>query len=206
MSKQLARCPYCDECSISLNDRFEIVFNPDNGDQAPCEHLIWAAGECSQWEPIVYSTSRIIGTTVIHWNHPGLSTIGPCNSFVPYLVMLVQSGPGWEFAPAEPFFIQGICEEGMGLDLRDKEYSVWEADGWAIFARRPWEFLADIVQCRDKQSATCQEDAGHQAEVSLPADPDAENEGYFGNGRGRYAPYFEQSQSEDRWRDDGGRG
>jgi hypothetical protein len=160
MSKQLAQCPYCNECSICLNEGFEIVFNPDTEDHVPCVHLIWAAGECCQWEPIIYATARVVGSTAIHWNHPGLSTIGPCDGFVPYLVMLAQSGSGWQFAPAEPFFIQAICEEGAGLDLRDQEYSAWEADGWAIFTRRPWEFLAGIVECRDRQSGVRKEDPG----------------------------------------------
>ena len=69
-----------------------------------------------------------------------------------------------------------------------------------------WEFLAAVVECRDKQSGACTEAAGHEARVSLPTDPEAENEGYFGNGRGRYALNLEQTQSEDRWRDDGGQG
>jgi hypothetical protein len=206
MITKLARCPYCTACEITLNDSFEVVFNPDTPDQTPCPHLIWATGGCSRWEPVIYGAARIIGSTAIHWRHPDLNANGSLDSLVPYMELLVQAGPGRDFAPDEPFHIQGISEEGMALDLQGKEYPAWEADGWAVFASRPRQFLAAIVECQEKQSGLWKEAAGQQVRVSLPADPDAENEGYFGNQRGRQSLKLEETLSVDRWRDDGGRG
>lgn len=204
MNRQLAQCPYCQECAISLNDSFRVVINLDTPDQAPCEHLIWANGGCSQWEPMIYGTSRIIGSTAIHWRHPELDTA--CESFSSYMEMLVRGETGWESPPAESYQIQGISEEAMALDLQGREYPAWEADGWAVFASRPREFLAAIVACREKQSGVWKDAVGQQARVSVPADADGENEGYFGNQRGRHALALEDAQSVDRWRDDGGQG
>lgn len=178
MIRQLARCPYCNGCEITLNDSFEVVFNPDSHDRAPCEHLIWANGGCSQWERMLHGVSRVIGSTAIYWSHPCLNASGPSESLVPYMEMLVQSGKGWEFAPLEPFQIQNINEEG----------TTWEADGWAVFARRPGDFLAAIIECRETQDGVWKDAAGQQTKVSVPADPEGPDE------------------SKNRWRNDGGQG
>jgi hypothetical protein len=206
MSTKLARCPYCPACDIILNDSLEVVFNPDTPEQVPCPHLIWATGGCSQWEPIVYGTPRIIGSTAIHWRHPDLSTDDCSEGLVGYMAILVQAGLGWEFAPDEPFQIQAISEEGMAEDLQGKKYTAWEADGWAMFAPQPREFLAALRACREKQSGVWKEAAGLPARVFLPADPDGANEEFFGNPRGRHALEREPVPNEDRWQDDGGQG
>ncbi|OAI47137.1 hypothetical protein AYO44_10195 [Planctomycetaceae bacterium SCGC AG-212-F19] len=120
--------------------------------------------------------------------------------------ILAQGWTDWEFPPKESFVIQAISEEAMALDLQGKAYPAWEADGWAVFALHPGEFLAAIVACRDKQRRVWKDMAGQEATVSLPADPDGENEGYFGNQRGPNAICLEEVPSVDRWRDDGGQG
>jgi hypothetical protein len=162
MSKQLSQCPYCTGCVISLNDRFEVVFNPDTLAQAPCVHLIWAHGGCSQWERTAQGTSRVIGSTTIHWCHPDLAASVSSESLFPYMGMLAESGKGWEFAPAELFEIQGISEEGKALDPQGKEFTAWEADGWAVFACSPKHFLAAIHECQANQSGVWQKAAEQQ--------------------------------------------
>jgi len=162
MSKQLAQCPYCAGCAISLNDRFEVVFNPDRLDHTPCLHLICAHGGCSQWERTPQGMSRVIGSTTIHWYHPDLAASDFSESLFPYMEMLAESGKGWEFAPAELFEIQAISEEGKALDPQGKEFTGWEADGWVVFACPPRPFLAAIRECQAKQSGIWQKAAGQQ--------------------------------------------
>lgn len=167
MNKPLSQCPYCKGCVISLVDSFEVVFNPDTQDQAPCEHLIWANGGCSQLERTRHGTSRVIGSTIIEWHHPGLAASGSSESLLPYMEMLVQLGKGWEFAPADLYEIQGISEQGSALDIQGKEYAAWEAAGWVVFAQRPGEFLTAILECLEKQSGIWKEAASQSMGVSL---------------------------------------
>src|SRR5204863_10221226 len=100
MNRQLAHCPYCDDCVISLNDSFEVVFNPDTPGHAPCEHLIWAHGGCSQWQPIIFGPARIVGSTAIHWRHPDLDASGSSESWAPYMDMVVRRETGGKSPPA----------------------------------------------------------------------------------------------------------
>jgi hypothetical protein len=80
--------------------------------------------------------------------------------------MLAESGKGWEFAPAELFEIQGISGDGKAVDPQGQEFTAWEADGWAVFACLPRQFLAAILECQAKQSGVWTEAAGQQTTPS----------------------------------------
>ena len=59
MIRNLARCPYCGDCEIALDDNPSLVFNP-GGRQEPCPHLAWVDGRYAQWELSPQGINRVI--------------------------------------------------------------------------------------------------------------------------------------------------
>src|SRR5262249_22679237 len=153
MIRQLSQCPYCQRCEIALDDHPELVFNPDTPGGAPCEHLVWVDGRFSEWEAAAHGANRVIGSTEFRWDHPTCSAVDPQAQLTDYLKELVNSGKAWDFAPADPFEIQTITAEEKAVDARGKERTVWDVDGWAIFARDAPAFAARLPEYQARQLA-----------------------------------------------------
>jgi hypothetical protein len=154
MIRQLSQCPYCKRCEVALDDHPEIVFNPDGPDQAPCEHLIWVDGRYSQWQLSHLGVNRVIGSTEFRWDHPDLGAVDGEHHLTSYLKELVNSGPAWEFAPAAVCDVKQInAEEKAPGPKKGKEHTVWDIDGWALFAQNSAEFLAQLPGCQERQLA-----------------------------------------------------
>jgi hypothetical protein len=153
MNRQLSQCPYCQACEIALDDEPRIVFNPDAASHVPCGHLVWVDGRYSQWERTKYGTSRVIGSTEFRWDHPGLGGTEDNAPLTDYLRELADSGRDWPFAPSATFEVRQISADQKATDRKGKEYTVWDVDGWAIFAQNAPAFGAQVPDCLRKQLA-----------------------------------------------------
>jgi hypothetical protein len=153
MNRQLSQCPYCQSCEIALDDEPRIVFNPVTSSQAPCAHLVWVDGRYSQWERTQYGTSRVIGSTEFGWDHPRLGATVDNTPLTDYLRELANSGRSWAFAPSGPFEVKQISAEEKAKDRKGKEYTLWDIDGWAIFAQNAGAFVTQVPDCLGKQLA-----------------------------------------------------
>src|SRR3954453_14173344 len=99
MIRQLAQCPYCQNCEVALTDNPEVILNPDAKPPRPCPHLIWVEGRYSQWElsPIPGRKTRIprmIGSTEFEWQHPSLMAREDASDLRKFLKELVGANPG----------------------------------------------------------------------------------------------------------------
>jgi hypothetical protein len=150
MIRQLAQCPYCNRCEVALDDHPEVVFNPDTPEQSPCPHLAWVDGRYSQWERTAHGANRVIGSTEFRWDHPALAAVESQDGLPDYLRELVNAGKGWPFAPAEDFAIALLSAEEKATDRKGKAYTVWDVDGWALYARDPAAFAAALPACQQK--------------------------------------------------------
>src|SRR6516225_4435557 len=135
MIRQLAQCPYCQKCEVALDDHPRIVFNPDAAGDAPCDHLVWVDGRYSQWELSKLGVSRVIGSTEFRWDHPDFGAVDGEHTLTSFLKELASMGIAWEFAPAEPFVVQEITAEEKATSKKGRQYTVWDVDGAALFAR-----------------------------------------------------------------------
>jgi hypothetical protein len=154
MIRQLAQCPYCKQCELALDDNPQLVFNPDESRHAPCPHLAFVDGRYEQRERDQRGIERVIGSTEFRWlfgnpdNEDGIGPIGP------YLGELVESGPGWEFAPPIPFVVQRLSAEGKANDAKGASYTAWEVDGYCIYAEDPAAFWAALPSCHQRHLAS----------------------------------------------------
>jgi hypothetical protein len=114
MIRQLAQCPYCQKCEVSLDDHPRVIFNPDTPGLAPCEHLVWVDGRYSQWEPNRLGVNRMIGSTEFRWDHPDFGAVDGEHTLTSYLKELVSQGASWEFAPTSRFALQPDQLGGKG--------------------------------------------------------------------------------------------
>jgi hypothetical protein len=153
MIRELAQCPYCQRCEVALDDHPALVFNPD-GDGRPCPHLAWVDGRYSDWELTPRGVNRVIGSLEFRWDPDEPDAAERTEELLPYLRELLDAGPGWPFAPAVPFTAAPLRAEQTAVDGRGKSYTVWEVDGWALFAQSPAAFWADLPACRDRQLAS----------------------------------------------------
>jgi hypothetical protein len=188
MIRQLTRCPYCEEGEVALDDQLTLAFNPEGDLPAPCPHLAWVEGRYSEWDRGPHGISRVIGSTEFGWQPPGReeepsepessatdlpedpSLTLPARMGLPgapqmlaYLRELVSSGSEWPFAPSEPFVVQTLCAEEKATDRRGKEYTVWDVDGWAIFAQDPAAFWAALPDCLGRHQASFASGGDEQA-------------------------------------------
>jgi hypothetical protein len=152
MIRQLARCPYCGTCEIALDDSPSLVFDPD-GSAEPCPHLAWVEGRFSEWEHTEHGTNRIIGSGEFRWDPPTRGAAERTADLLPYLKELLESGPGWPFAPQVPFSIQTLSGEVTAKAPDGKVYPKWDVDGWGIFAEDPAAFWAALPECAARQNA-----------------------------------------------------
>jgi hypothetical protein len=151
--RQLARCPYCGGCEVALDDRPDLVFNPDAGGK-PCAHLAWAEGRYSQWDKSPLGTTRVIGSVELRWDPPEPDAAERTEQLLPYLKLLVSANPGWTFAPAVDFRVLDLTAEEKAVDKRGKAYTKWDVDGWVIFARDPAAFWAALPDCHERHLAS----------------------------------------------------
>jgi hypothetical protein len=84
--------------------------------------------------------------------------VDPEGRLTDYLKELVNSGKSWEHAPADPFEIQTINAEEKTADARGKERTVWDVDGWAVFAPDAPTFVARLPECQARQLASLRVD------------------------------------------------
>jgi hypothetical protein len=152
MIRQLARCPYCNGCEIALDDRPELVFDPDTA-QRPCPHLAWVEARYSEWELGPHGVRHMIGSTEFRWDPPEPGAEERTNQLLPYLKELLESGPDWPYAPAQAFSIQTLCADEKDTAPRGKTDTVEEVDGWAVFASDPAAFWAALPACQERQLA-----------------------------------------------------
>ncbi len=153
MIRQLAQCPYCNGCEIGLDDHPDLVFNPESDPQTPCQHLALVDGRYSQWDRTEYG-SRVIGSTEFRWapDEPGAEE--RTHQLLPYLRELLEVGPDWPYAPAEPFVVRALNAEEKATGPKGKTYTVWDVDGSAIFAANPAAFWAALPACQERQHAS----------------------------------------------------
>jgi hypothetical protein len=160
MIRRLAQCPYCHDCEIALDDHPQLVFNPQSERQAPCPHLAWVDGRYSQWEHTPHGADREIGSLEFRWDPAEPGAAGRTERLLPYLRELLRQGPGWAFAPAEPFAVQTVNAEEKGADAQGRTYPVWDVDGWAVFAANPAAFWAALPACQEGQRSGLELDEG----------------------------------------------
>ena len=101
-----------------LDDQLQLVFTSGRGDGTPCEHLAWVDGRYTQWERTERGADRVIGSTEFRWDHPASGGEEGTRDLMPYLQELRETGPGWAFAPAEPFAILRLSAEETAKDGR----------------------------------------------------------------------------------------
>jgi hypothetical protein len=163
MIRQLAQCPYCQACEIALDDEPELVFNPDADRHVPCPHLAWVDGRYAQWERTPHGVNREIGSIELRWDPPEPGAEERSDRLLDYLRELANNGPGWPFAPAEPFALQPLSADEKALDPRGHAYTLWDVDGWAVFAQDPAAFWAALPACQEKQLAGLEVEEGDEA-------------------------------------------
>jgi hypothetical protein len=151
MIRRLAQCPYCQGCEIALDDQPGLVFNPDAPAQEPCPHLAWVVGRYSQWEHTALGINRVIGSTEFRWDPPVEEAAERTEELMPYLKELLESGPGWPFAPTTPFAAQALTADEKAADKKGKQYLVWDVDGWVLFAEDPAAFWVALPDCMERQ-------------------------------------------------------
>ncbi len=161
MIRQLAQCPYCKDCEVALDDHPELVFNPGAARQGPCAHLAWVDGRYSQWERSPQGINRVIGSLEFRWDFPGMEE--QVEGLLPYLRELLDAGAGWAFAPAAAFEVRPLRAEETAQDKRGRSYTLWEVDGWAIFAQAPAAFWAALPAARERQLAALKVEEGGEA-------------------------------------------
>ncbi len=152
MIRQLAQCPYCNSCEIGLNDHPDLVFNPESDRQAPCPHLAWVDGRYSQWDRTPHG-SRVIGSTELRWAPDEAGPEERTQQLLPYLHELLEVGPPWPYAPAEPFVLRRLNAEEQATGPDGKTYMLWDVDGGAVFAASPAAFWGAFPACQERQRA-----------------------------------------------------
>jgi hypothetical protein len=157
MIRQLAQCPYCQNCEIALTDNLEVVFNPDQNPGQPCPHLIWTEGRYSQWEsnPLPgrkTKIARMIGSTEFEWQHPSLAAQEDAGALWAYLKELVGTDAGRQSAPPEAHSVQPISRDHSITEPDGKVYPAWEIEGTALFAANAAAFMECLPACLDRQS------------------------------------------------------
>lgn len=149
MIRNLAQCPYCKNCEIALDDRPDLVFNPDGG-QA-CAHLAWVDCRYSQWEPSAHGVPRVVGSSEFNWYPDSAGGEEQTEPLVPYLRELANQGTAWAFAPDVPFELATLSAEEKAADSRGRPYTAIDVDGCAVFAQDPAAFWAAVPDCQQRQ-------------------------------------------------------
>ena len=150
MIRNLARCPYCGGCEIALDDRPNLVFNPD-GPSGPCPHLAWAECRFAEFTVDEHGANHMIGSSDITWapDFPlDEETAAEIHDFIRELLL---NGPKWPFAPAVAFAIVPLSAEEKKTDAKGHVHPLWEVDGSAIYAADAKAFWDALPACRERQ-------------------------------------------------------
>ena len=150
MIRNLAQCPYCGNCEVALDDSPALSFNP-GGVPRPCTHLAWVDGRYSQWDRSPLGTDRVIGSVEFSWAPPAAGMAEGTEDLLPYLRELVIQKPDWGFSPPMPFAARTLSAEEKRPDELGKTHTLWDVDGWAIFASAPGAFWAALPACQQRQ-------------------------------------------------------
>jgi hypothetical protein len=146
MIPKLAQCPYCNQCTIALNDDPDLVFVP-----GPCAHLAVVRGRYSQWGRSAHGATHMIGATELDWDPDAPDAEVRAERLRDYLQELAGAGTAWEFAPTEPFTVVSLSAEEKADDNQGKPFTAVEVDGWVIFAKDPTAFWAALPACQRRQ-------------------------------------------------------
>ena len=166
MIRNLAQCPYCGNCEVALDDAPAVVFNP-GGDSGPCPHLAWVDGRYSQWEVSPHGTDHMIGSTEFRWGPPEPGAAERTEGLLPYLKELLNQGPRWAFAPPVPFTPRTLVAEEKRPDDAGRMHTLWDVDGWAVFAPDVAAFWAALPACQERQLEGLRVTEGEPVEASL---------------------------------------
>src|SRR4051794_23571801 len=125
MIENLARCPYCGDCEIALDDSLALLFDP-NGLARPCQHLAWVDGRYSQWDVSAQGIDHVIGSTEFRWAPPIPGMAERIDVLLPFLKELVNQGPKWVYAPIIPFVLRLLSAEEKVSDEHGPSHLVWD--------------------------------------------------------------------------------
>jgi hypothetical protein len=160
MSRQLAQCPYCGNCDITLSDDLDVTFtSPEGPAGGPCLHLIWVEGRYSQWGLNTLpgrktKIARMVGSNEFEWQHPGLAAAIDPEQQRAYLKELARAGSGWEFAPAEKHTVRLISVDETVTEPDGRTYPNWEVEGVALFTGDADAFLAGLASSLERWAAS----------------------------------------------------
>jgi hypothetical protein len=154
MIRQLAQCPFCNHCELALDDNPQLVFNPDDARHLPCPHLTFVDGGYEQRERDKRGVEHVVGSTEFRWLSNSTDNEDRIGPIEPYLRELLETGPGWEFAPPVRFVVQRLSAEGQAQDVKGAGYTAWEANGYSVFAENPAAFWAELPSCHQRHLAS----------------------------------------------------
>lgn len=154
MIHEFARCPYCDDCVLAIDDQLPaFLINPESAAGQACPHLVLATVCLDLHSP---RTSVPAGRTgVWRWSlDEGL--VGPKADGDPlgdYLTDLACEGLAPEFFPTIPHRLVGVYAAereskrlGWGYFPMNTGEKVLTGliNGWALYSLRPEALMAEI--------------------------------------------------------------
>src|SRR5262249_38328132 len=89
--------------------------------------------------------------TEFRWDPPEPGAAERSEALLPYLKELINQGSGWTFAPSTPFALQMLSAEEKTTDRRGRACTLWDVDGWAVFAENPAIFWTALPDCQQRQ-------------------------------------------------------
>jgi hypothetical protein len=93
----------------------------------------------------------MIGSIEFRWDPEQPDAEDRTHQLLPYLHELLQGGQDWPFAPKESFTIVPLSAEEKATDDRGRTHTLWDVDGWAVFAADPAAFWAALPACQERQ-------------------------------------------------------
>jgi hypothetical protein len=160
MIRNLARCPYCHGGEIALDERPDLVFDPD-GSSAPCSHLAWVDLRFAEFTANEHGGDHMIGSNEFTWapDYPMEQELA--DDIHAYLRELLLNGASWAFAPGEAFAIQPMSAEEKKTDAKGHVHPLWEVDGSAIYAADCRVFWEALPGHRQRQLAALDVEEGN---------------------------------------------
>ncbi len=152
MIRNLARCPYCGGCEIALDEKPDLVFNPDKP-AGPCPHLAWIELRFAEFTLNEHGANHMIGSNELTWAPDFPLEEKLADEVHAFLHEFLVNGPRWAFAPAQPCTIKPISAEEKKADAKGHEHPLWEVDGNAIYAADSKAFWDALPACRERQLA-----------------------------------------------------
>ena len=152
MIRHLAQCPYCGGCEIALDERPDLVFNPD-APSAPCPHLAWVDVRFAEYMVNERGANHMIGSSDSTWAPDFPMQPDQAEEIHAFIRELLINGASWAFAPSEAFIIQQLSAEEKKPDEKGNMHPLWEVDGSAIYAANSRAFWDALPACRERQLA-----------------------------------------------------